>query len=204
CDGTFGPGEDWASFPYTFTVGSAWPREADGGLRACPVEVRALVPAGEPVGATDIALLEAKLTWANNANVQEPDTLTDTLQVTGGEVRLHKQVRNVSQNTPFSTTAQGKPLEVLEYCIAYRNLGTQPVTDFVLSDPVPFFTEALTSVADYGDKAIQWTHGGSTPQYLTADEDGDAGEIVGSLVRLRVGTVGPGETGEVCYRVRIR
>ncbi|WP_205387571.1 hypothetical protein [Thermus caldifontis] len=203
CDGAFGPGEDWASFPYTFTVTGNWPREAEGSLRACLVEVRTLVPAGEPVGATDIALLEARLTWANNANVQEPDTLTDTLQVTGGEVRLDKQVRNVSQNTPFSTTAQGKPLEVLEYCIAYRNLGTQPVTDFVLSDPVPFFTEALTSVADYGGKAIRWTHGGST-QYLTAQTGDDAGEIASGLVRVAVGTVGPGEMGEVCYRVKIR
>ncbi|WP_279231244.1 SdrD B-like domain-containing protein [Thermus altitudinis] len=203
CDGAFGPGEDWASFPSTFTVGSAWPREADGSLRACALEVRALVPAGAPTGAMDIALLEARLTWAHNPSVQEPDTLTDTLQVTGGEVRLDKRVRNVSQNTPFGTTAQGKPNEVLEYCIAYRNLGTQPVSNFTLSDPVPFFTDALTTVADYGNKAIRWTHG-TTTQYLTAQTGDDAGEMASGLVRVAVGTVGPGETGEVCYRVRIR
>ncbi|WP_248644161.1 hypothetical protein [Thermus scotoductus] len=203
CNGSFGPGEDWASFPYTFTVGTAWPREADGGLRACALEVRALVPAGEPAGAMDIALVEARLTWAANPSVQEPDTLTDTLHVVGGEVRLEKRVRNISQNTPFATTAQGKPNEVLEYCIAYRNLGTQPVSNFVLSDPIPFFTEALTTVADYGNKAIQWTHGSAT-QHLTAQTGDDAGEIASGLVRVLVGTVGPGEMGEVCYRVRIR
>ena len=203
CNGSFGPGEDWASFPYTFTVGTAWPREADGGLRACALEVRALVPAGEPAGAMDIALVEARLTWAGNPSVQEPDTLTDTLHVVGGEVRLEKRVRNISQNTPFATTAQGKPNEVLEYCIAYRNLGTQPVSNFVLSDPIPFFTEALTTVTDYGNKAIQWTHGSAT-QHLTAQTGDDAGEIASGLVRVLVGTVGPGEMGEVCYRVRIR
>ncbi|MFN3368663.1 MAG: hypothetical protein ACK4ZX_04560, partial [Thermus sp.] len=205
CDGAFDPGagEDWSAFPYTFTVSPAWPREADGSLKACPVEIRALVPAGEPVGAMDIALVEAKLTWQGNPSVQEPDSLTDTLQVVGGEVRLDKGVRNLSQNTPFSTTAQGKPGEILEYCIAYRNLGTRPVMDFLLSDPVPFFTEALTSVADYGGKAIRWTHGGTT-QYLTAQTGDDEGEVAGGLVRVAVGTVGPGEMGEVCYRVRIR
>ncbi|WP_279165027.1 hypothetical protein [Thermus scotoductus] len=203
CDGAFGPGEDWQALPYSLSVGSAWPREADGSLKACALEVRALVPAGEPSGAVDILLLRSALAWNGNAPVVDSDGLTDTLQVAGGEVRLSKQVRNVSQNTPFGTTAQGKPGEVLEYCIAYRNLGTQPVSNFVLSDPIPFFTEALTTVADYGNKAIQWTHGSAT-QHLTAQTGDDAGEIASGLVRVLVGTVGPGEMGEVCYRVRIR
>ena len=131
CDGTFGLGEEWGPFPYTFSVGSTWPRELDGSLRACTVEVRALVPAGEPIGATDIALVKVELAWANRPGVVEPDTLTDTLQVVGGEVRLEKRVRNVTQNTPFATTGQGRPGEVLEYCIAYRNLGTQGVSAVV-------------------------------------------------------------------------
>ncbi|WP_160170780.1 SdrD B-like domain-containing protein [Thermus caliditerrae] len=203
CDGTFGPGEEWGPFPYTFSVGSTWPREPDGSLRACTVEVRALVPAGEPTGATDIALVKAELVWANRPGVVEPDTLTETLQVAGGEVRLEKRVRNVTQNTPFATTGQGRPGEVLEYCIAYRNLGTQGVSDFVLTDPVPYFTDSLLSVADYGGRAIRWAHGGNT-SYLTAASDGDAGEVASGVVRVQVGVVGPGEMGEVCYRVRVR
>ncbi|WP_038056888.1 DUF3344 domain-containing protein [Thermus amyloliquefaciens] len=203
CDGSFGPGEDWTSLPYTFPVGGSWPREPEGSLKACRVEVRVLVPAGEPMGATDIALVEARLAWSGNPGVQEPDSLTDTVQVTGGEVRLEKRVRNVTQNTPFAATGQGKPGDVLEYCIAYRNLGTQPVGLFTLSDPVPFFTDPLTSVADYGGKAIRWTHAGAT-QYLTAQTGDDAGEMAGGLVRVEVGSVGPGESGEVCYRVKVR
>lgn len=203
CDGTFGPGEDWTPFPYTFPVSGTWPREGDDSLKACAVEVRALVPPGEPLGAMDMALLEARLVWAGNTGVVEKDSLTDTLQVTGGEVRLEKRVRNVSQNTPFGSTGSGKPGEVLEYCIAYRNLGTEPVSSFTLSDPVPFFTDPLTSVADYGNRAIKWTHG-STTHYLTAQSGDDAGEIQGGLVRVEVGSVGSGEMGEVCYQVRVR
>jgi len=146
CDGVYGPGEDWQPLPYTFGVGPAWPREVDGSLKGCTIEVRALVPAGEPAGAVDILLLRAGLTWGNNAAVVEPDGVTDTLQVTGGEVRLTKRVRNVTQNGSFGGAAQGRPGEHLEYCIAYQNLGTAPVSAFTLSDPVPFFTDPLTAV----------------------------------------------------------
>ncbi|WP_041443916.1 hypothetical protein [Thermus thermophilus] len=92
---------------------------------------------------------------------------------------------------------------MLEYCVAYRNLGTAPVSQFVLTDPVPFFTDPLPSVPDYGGKAIRWSHGSAT-LYLTASQGDDAGEVSGGVVRVEVGNVGPGEAGEVCYRVQIR
>ncbi|WP_053043526.1 lectin-like domain-containing protein [Thermus filiformis] len=204
CDGDFqDAGEGWQSLPYVFSVGPSWPREPDGSFRTCGLEVLALVPPGEAAGAVDLALVQAELAWEGNPSVKEPDTVTDTLQVAGGEVRLSKRARNVTQNTPFGTTAQGRPGDVLEYCIAYRNLGTLPVTQFVLTDPVPFFTDPLLSVADYGGRAIQWTHGGS-PSYLTANSGDDAGEIASGIVRVTVGTLGPGEEGEVCYRVQVR
>ncbi|MCX7803520.1 MAG: hypothetical protein N2313_10915, partial [Meiothermus ruber] len=81
CNGSFDPGEGWTPFPASLAVGPTWPREPDGSLRACALEVRALVPAGEPQGAVDLALVQATLTWANQASVQEVDGLTDTLQV---------------------------------------------------------------------------------------------------------------------------
>lgn len=203
CNGVWDAGEGFSPFPYTFTVGASWPREADGSLKACRVEVQALVPAGEPQGATDVALVRSELAWSGNPGVVDADGVTDTLQVAGGEVRLTKEVRNATQGTPYGTSAQGKPGDVLEYCIAYRNLGVQGVSAFVLTDPVPFFTDALTSVADYGGKAILWQHG-STTLYLSAAQDGDPGEVAGGVVRVQVGAVGPGEGGKVCYRAKVR
>lgn len=203
CNGVWDAGEEFSPFPYTFTVGASWPREADGSLKACRVEVQALVPAGEPQGATDVALVRSELAWSGNPGVVDADGVTDTLQVAGGEVQLTKEVRNATQGTPYGTSAQGKPGDVLEYCIAYRNLGVQGVSAFVLTDPVPFFTDALTSVADYGGKAILWQHG-STTLYLSAAQDGDPGEVAGGVVRVQVGAVGPGEGGKVCYRAKVR
>lgn len=204
CDGDFNdPGEGFSPLPQALAVGPSWPREADGSLKACALEVRVLVPSGVPAGEVDVALLQAELVWANNPGVKEIRDLSDTTTVAGGEVRLTKQVRNVTQGTAFGTVGEGKPNEVLEYCIAYRNLGTAPVSQFLLTDPVPFFTDPLLSVPDYGGKALRWTHG-STVQYLTATSGDDAGEVVSGTVRVAVGNVGPGEAGEVCYRVRIR
>jgi uncharacterized repeat protein (TIGR01451 family) len=200
CDGDFDdPGEGFQGLPLTFTVDATWPREADGSLKACGLEVRVLVPAGEPDGSLDIALLSGALSYANNPGVVETRSLTDTTTVSTGQVRLEKRVRNVTQGTAFGASASGKPGEVLEYCIAFRNLGTAAVTGFVLTDPIPFFTELWP----YGaSQDIKLTAGTTT--YLTAAQDSDQGEVVGGVVRVALGTLGPGAYGEVCYQARIR
>ena len=156
-----------------------------------------------PAGAVDVALLQGGLSWANNPGVVDLRSLADTTTVSGGEVRLEKRVRNVSQGTGFGTLGEGRPGEVLEYCVAYRNLGTAPVSLVVLTGPAPFSTEPLPSGPDYGGRGIRRSHGSAT-LYLTASQGDDAGEVSGGVVRVEVGNVGPGEAGEVCYRVQIR
>jgi uncharacterized repeat protein (TIGR01451 family) len=200
CDGDFDdPGEGFQGLPLTFTVDATWPREADGSLKACGLEVRVLVPAGEPDGSLDIALLSGSLRYANNPGVVETRSLTDTTTVSTGQVRLEKRVRNVTQGTAFGASVSGKPGEVLEYCIAFRNLGTAAVTGFVLTDPIPFFTDLWP----YGpSQDIKLTTGTTT--YLTAAPGDDQGEVVGGVVRVALGTLGPGAYGEVCYQARIR
>lgn len=142
CDGDFDDaGEGFQGLPQSFSVGSGWPREPDGSLAACALEVQVLVPAGVSAGQVDIASLSASLAWSNNPAVQETRGLTDaTTVIRGGELRLEKQVRNVSQNTAFAASAQGRPGEVLEYRIQYQNIGSQPIFNVVLYDPIPFFS----------------------------------------------------------------
>lgn len=142
CDGDFDDaGEGFQGLPQSFSVGSSWPREPDGSLAACALEVQVLVPAGVSAGQVDIASLSASLAWSNNPAVQETRGLTDaTTVIRGGELRLEKQVRNVSQNTAFAASAQGRPGEVLEYRIQYQNIGSQPIFNVVLYDPIPFFS----------------------------------------------------------------
>ncbi|PZA08210.1 MULTISPECIES: DUF11 domain-containing protein [unclassified Meiothermus] len=200
CNGSFDPGEDFQNLPLSFSVGSSWPREADGSLRACALELRGIIPAGKPVGSVDIAQLGSSLVWAGNPSVSDPRTLTDTTTVQApGELTLSKQVRNCGALTnpngtcsgSFSTSALAKPGEVLEYCIAYRNQGTQTVTQVVITDPIPFFSAYVT-----GSLRLNGT-------ILTDGADADAGEVSSGLVVVRVGSVSAGGSGEVCYRVKI-
>lgn len=142
CDGDFDdPGEGFQGLPLSFSVNASWPRQPDGSLRGCALEVRVIVPAGVSPGQVDLASFSLSLAWASNPAVTEARGLTDTTTVIrGGELRLTKQARNHTQNTPFASSAQGRPGEVLEYRIAYQNIGSQPIFNVILFDPVPFFT----------------------------------------------------------------
>ncbi|RDI96422.1 DUF11 domain-containing protein [Meiothermus sp. QL-1] len=192
CDGVFDASEVFQPPPLSFTVDAAWPREADGSLRACAIEVRVLLPGGLPAGHTDIAALGLELTWTTNP-ITERRTLYDTTRVVvGGDLELTKRVRNVSQSTPFGEYVQGRPGEVLEYCIEYRNQGNASVSQVVLTDPIPFFTLYQT-----GSLRLN-----STP--LTDAQDADAGEVTGGVVRVSLGVLAAGASGSVCYRVVVR
>ncbi|MGK0617699.1 right-handed parallel beta-helix repeat-containing protein [Meiothermus cerbereus] len=142
CDDDFDdPGEGFQGLPLSFSVNASWPRESDGSLRGCALEVRVIVPAGLSAGQVDLAPFSLNLAWASNPAVVEVRSLTDTTTVIrGGELRLTKQARNHTQNTSFASSAQGRPGEVLEYRIAYQNIGSQPIFNVILFDPVPFFT----------------------------------------------------------------
>ncbi|MCL6568306.1 MAG: hypothetical protein K6T35_05370 [Meiothermus silvanus] len=148
----------------------------------------------------DLVQLGSVLVWASNPSVTDSRTLTDTTTVQApGELTLSKQVRNCgaltnpngSCSASFATNISGKPGEVLEYCIAYRNQGTQAVTQVVITDPIPFFSAYVT-----GSLRLNGT-------ILTDGADADAGEVSSGLVVVRVGSVSAGGQGEVCYRVKI-
>ncbi len=207
CDGIIQTNEQVDVLPGGFTVDSTWPRAEDGSLAPCALELRVFVPQGESSGRIDLATLSASLVYNNNPDdVTDVQTVTDVTTVTaGGQLELTKRVRNVDQGTAFTTLGAGKPGEVLEYCIAYQNLGTQPLTQTLFSDPIPFFTSFATGV--YGgagqDGDIEWTHDGAvTP--LSAAADSDAGKLDGGVVYVTIGEVGAGEAGKVCYRVSIK
>jgi uncharacterized repeat protein (TIGR01451 family) len=133
--------------------------------------------------------------------------------VLGGQLELDKEVRNVTQGSVFATTSQAKPGEVLEYRISYRNIGTRPVFQVILADPVPFFTDIVQNV--YGgsgeveltcpDSSLVRPHLGATSLISldlaalcvlnTAPNPAGGGNIEAVLA---------GETGLFIYRVQVR
>ena len=210
----------------TFLVTDAWPRNPDGSFTACAVEVRVLVPDGEPEGAVDLATLTAALDWENNQtnatpNVTDPASLTDTttVRILGG-LTLEKLGCNVTATaatpdtsddcdpasfpTAYTTNVSGRPGDVLEYCIAYTNAGSATITDVALTDPVPFFADPEPDA--YGpDQDIYWRAASGTVTYLTAASDADNGELTSGLLTVQLeASLDPGLGGLVCYRVRIQ
>ena len=139
---------------------------------------------------------------ANTGN----NTFNDpTPTVDAGRLTLVKSVRNVTTTSGFGSAGSGKPGDVLEYCVAYSNPGQSPVTNTVVSDTIPTTTTPLTSVADYGSRAIRWrvTAPSADTQNLTAPADTDAGEL-GAALTVRVGTVPAGGAGDVCFQAQIK
>ena len=190
CDGTITPAEH--ATPVTaFTITAAWPREADGQFKACAFEVVISLPSGLTDASTHAVHVTVTQTWMGSS-LNETKTVTDTVRVGSGNLKLNKQVRNITQNTSMSTSVTGKPGEVLEYCIELRNQGTASLGNVVLRDPIPFFTVLVN--ASLKLNAL----------LLTDATDADAGEISQGIIVVRVGTITPGGMHEVCYRVQIK
>lgn len=128
--------------------------------------------------------------------------------------KLSKTVRNITTGTAAGTAGGGKPGEVLEYCVAYSNIGGAPITGFQVVDSVPGNATALLTGYDaergsgsgYGVKLSS-----SATSYDTSAADADSGTLTGTggtfgsgTMTLNLGTLNSGDSGSVCFRVTIR
>jgi uncharacterized repeat protein (TIGR01451 family) len=150
----------------------------------------------------DIAQLQAVLSWAGHPAVSELRQVFDTTTViAGGELRLFKEVRNVSAGSPFATSAQGRPGEVLEYRISYQNIGSLPISNVVLSDPIPFFTTLVQDAyGGTGEALLVCPNGTSVYPHL-----GSVSSISLSLASLcSASALPPGQGGYFVYRVQVQ
>ncbi|MDK2012648.1 MULTISPECIES: beta strand repeat-containing protein [unclassified Deinococcus] len=133
--------------------------------------------------------------------------------------KLTKSVRNVTQNTTFGTSGGGLPGEVLEYCIAFENIGGAPLPNFVVTDHVPGTTNAQAGGYDAEEASaatgfgVKLTRGTTTPttSYFTSAADADTGALSSSggtfgrgTMTVNLGALAVGDQGSVCFRTAIR
>ncbi|MFC4639517.1 hypothetical protein [Deinococcus hohokamensis] len=142
----------------------------------------------------------AEATTANNTS----NTVTTRLVL----VTLAKRVRNLTQSGAFGTAGTGRPGEVLEYCIDYRNAGGVDLPSFVVKDPVPANVTAVGSAYDAEEPSTATGFGirflrGTVTSYLTSAADGDVGQLLVAL-QVTLGTLQSGEAGSVCFQARIQ
>ncbi len=190
CDGVIDSTERATSLN-SVTVDATWPRDAQGELKACAVELAVSLPANAAAGSTDSALLNAGLVWTGNPAVQDAVAVTDVSTVVAGTV-LSKKVTNLTRSPATEgDSSDAFPKDQLRYCLTASNTGPQAATLLVLGD-------TLKPQVEYQPGTL--TLDGAA---LSDAVDTDAGEVVGRDVRVRVPTLASGAQTKVCFEVRV-
>ncbi|WP_407568837.1 hypothetical protein [Deinococcus altitudinis] len=194
CDGVVDASER-ATPVSSVTVDATWPRDTNGDLKACAVELDVALATGTTPGTVDNALLSAGLTWTGNTAVQDAAAATDTSTVIPGTV-LTKKVANLTRtpaNTPVTEgdSADAFPKDILRYCLTASNTGPQAATLLVIKDTLkPLVVYQVGSLTLDGAA-------------LSDVADTDAGEVVGRDVSVRVPTLASGAQSRVCFQVQV-
>ncbi|ELI6447136.1 right-handed parallel beta-helix repeat-containing protein [Photobacterium damselae] len=181
------------------------PVAVSGDSSICLIS-KVFVPADAPLNALYHYDIQADMTFDDSAATGHGVTRqvidTDTVRATfagAGELKLNKTVENITQGTGVTTSNQGRPGEVLEYTVEFTNVGSGPITEVTVFDTTPEYTEL--------NQAIDCTSG-SLPASLTCSEQtphGTNGAGYQGEVRWEMtGSLNPGESGTVVYRVMIK
>jgi uncharacterized repeat protein (TIGR01451 family) len=223
-------GGDGGSYGWTYqysTDGTSWYSAlgnvsvgANGGTQT--IYVRVLVPAGEPIGRTDVNTVQARcfVTYPSDPLATTPDaqdTATETTTIVGGELRVTKRAKTYVGTSTTVRDADGAtafPGDVIEYTIEAENIGTGNLTNVKISDPIPAYTTFVSVSATatgfpagsnilYSTDGSTWsaTPPASVPTggvvYVAVDTNGD-GNITDA------DTMPPGAKITITLRVRVQ
>ncbi len=132
------------------------------------VQIRVIVPDGEPVGAIDTNQITATGAYTSGGlNASDTGTATDTTTVVGGDLRVEKSARTCADaacNTVTSNDgSQAEPGEYIEYTITATNIGTADLKKVIVSDPLPSYTDFVSvSASSTASGTVYYSTDGST------------------------------------------
>ncbi|WP_287416501.1 DUF11 domain-containing protein [Oceanithermus sp.] len=118
------------------------------------VQLRVIVPDGEPIGAIDTNRITANADYPTATD--ESASVTDTTTVVGGDLRIEKRGETCADAACTTITSadasQAEPGEFIRYTVTASNIGTADLKKVIVSDPLPGHTDfvsvsASTSVA---------------------------------------------------------
>ncbi len=181
----------------------------DAVTRTQTIYVRVLVPAGEPIGRTDVNTVQARcfVTYPSDPLATTPDaqdTATETTTIVGGELRVTKRAKTyvgTSTTVRDATGATAFPGDVIEYTIEAENIGTGDLTNVKISDPIPAYTTfvRVEATSSFGG-TVEFSADGTT-WYTDPD---DVPTVGVSVVYVRVSTMPPGGKITITLRVQVR
>ena len=148
---------------------------------------RHVSPAGAPAGASEQATLSASFAYTGAAPaLSQAVALVDltTVLAAGGGLVLSKTV----------DLATARPGDTLTYTITYTNAASTPLSSIVIQDATPAYT-VFTS-ASCGSLAPGLSACGVSTQ--------PAVNGTGAVIWTLSGSIAPGASGSVTYRVRVQ
>ena len=104
------------------------------------IYVRVLVPAGEPIGRTDVNTLTAS---CDVGSTSASAIASETTTVVGGDLRLSKSAVSyvgTSATVRSSDGSQAYPGDTLVYTVLAENIGTADLKAVKVADPLPGYT----------------------------------------------------------------
>ena len=165
------------------------------GQQLCII-LKSNIPASASLGAQDVISVTATFTPAVGPLVTYTRVdITSVGSAQGSGLVLMKSVRNVTLGGAAGTTNTARPGDVLEYIIGYSNTSNATLSTITLADVTPAFTSFVSAscVMPYPNNitsctpSIQPSVGGTGSIQWT---------VTGSLV--------PGQTGSVLFRVTVQ
>lgn len=175
CNGVLDPGESAVTAPIALTAGES----------ACLL-LRHAAPPGAPAGARERVRVSADFAFTSATPVLvTADTLSDltTVSVQNG-LLLVKSV----------DLASARPGDVITYTLAYSNPGSQPLSGIVIDDATPAWTVFVDAACV--------TLGGGLAGCTVSTQPAVNG--TGSVRWSLSGSLSPGASGSVRYRVRVQ
>lgn len=174
------------TYQFSTDGGATWSSSVTGlsvpaGGTPVVVQVRVIVPAGEPVGRSEAATLSATATYPSGNTAS--DTATDTTTVVSGELRLQKSgvsyVGNAETTVRDATAATAYPGDRIVYTVNAKNIGTANLSYVRISDPLPAYTSFVSvsaSVTGVSGSVLYSTDG--TTWSATAPSSLSAGGVI--------------------------
>jgi len=165
--------------------------------------LRVFVPMSSPPGTTHrvrLVAVQAIEPTPFTSRAEAMDAVV-VIENTSGLLTLLKRV----------DTAAASPGDVLTYTIEFANTGVDSVRRIVILDPVSMFVDPLSDAFGVG-MDVAWRKSDSTTVYLTlAPGDGDECDYSTNerLLRMELSKnttylLGPGERGEITYKVIVK
>ena len=149
CNGVLDP-EDSTIDPSI--VGDIEVEASNGNSEICVIN-RVFIPTNASNDQTHTSIVAATLIYSDEGSTghgfRETLLVTDVTRVLApgnGVLQLSKTVQNVTESGAESTRNEASPDDILRYTIDFENSGTGPVTEVLIVDTTPAFTQLEQAV----------------------------------------------------------